>query len=136
MILEAGTPSIPADGNGLAVISVVLAPVGSIKCRTTLWRLPPADFDALKGNTSGKREMPVCWTERDGRAELWPIPDQDYEIDLRDRAGRDMDNKKKPVAMAPVEAWASAMQKAYTEQSRNKQPMTAQRFTLVSEEGE
>lgn len=133
MILEAGTESIPADGNGLAVISVILQSAGTVRCRSTLRRVTPSEFDSTKRTPALTIPgMPSCWTERDGRAEFWPIPDQDYELDLRDRAGRDLDNKKRPVALAPVEAWAAAMQKAYTEQARGQQPVTAQRFTLAS----
>lgn len=80
--------------------------------------------------------MPVMWCPRGERIEVWPIPDQDYELLIRGRDGMMIDSaQSKPVAMLPVADYVRAANAAHDQQQRRMtDPVRVERFTLLGEE--
>lgn len=114
MILPAHKREIPFPAAGVATIAVVVAAGKGIRQTVTLSRLRETSFDAIRRHAPGERGVPIYWTARfDGHGEMWPVPDRDYEAQVRDTHGREIGGGRSappPPVTELVSAFAAAEQ--------------------------
>ena len=162
MILHRGQPGLDLQGAAHLVAHVVIVherqskamtpgeygPVvtvlpthdrGTIKRSTTLMRMSEAQLRRMQAAAPNLRGVPSYWCVRgDGAGEVWPPPDQDYDCELMGRNGKPIGtDRRKAVAVAPIEAYITGTAAAVAEQKRQMQqpsPQRVERFTLVGQD--
>ena len=82
-------------GPNRPVFSVILPPLGGIKVTSPVTFMPREHFDALSPSPPG---VPIYWTRQDDRTILFhPVPNQDYEIAVRDWGGVTLPPRARPM---------------------------------------
>lgn len=127
MILPAYDRYLPGRSAHLAQVVVLNPDPGSLARSTALTRLSAGEFDLL---TAGRRDElghPIYWTIRpDGRAEMWPLPDRHYTVNVRDTHGRDPEMIRKPASVFPVMDHADAVNRQVDEVRQQMAEQAAQ----------
>jgi hypothetical protein len=132
MILEPNQPILDILASAVAQIVVVHDRVaGKIKRSTAMMKLQKKP----KG-TVVEQGMPTYWyPTEDGRIELYPAPNFNYEIELMGASGKPLGGSRQPVAVPPVEAITAAVNQVWDQQQRdNAQPVRIERFSLLGDE--
>lgn len=112
---------------GPTVHVVAGSTTGVIKRGTAIMRVRERDMPA-----PAEPSMPVCWCPRaDGRIEVRPPPDRDYDLELMGRNGKPIGSGRKAVEVFPVESHVAALTAAAVDQQRRVgEPPRVERFVL------
>lgn len=135
MNLTPGESTLSFHGAVIASITIVHAPVGTIKSRTVLMRVEESALAAMRLASPKTRGMPVYWCPTEDGAELWPTPVEPWEVNIRFRNGGSAGGERRPVQVAPIEAYTAAAIRAQEAQQRPTGPaVQISTFSLVGDE--
>lgn len=119
MLLPRGERFLRVKSDELGSVFVVIPAGRGVRQMSAVGRLREASFDAMRRQDPDQRGVPQHWTMRaPGKAELWPVPDRDYEARVRDINGRDLSGHGRVIETPPVAQMVSAFANVQAEQQR------------------
>lgn len=139
MNLTPGKPilDLPAEHVAQVIIVQQRNAVGKIKRSTALMRINEVELRKI-AETAQVWCMPTYWCPRgDGRVEVWPRPDQDYDTEIMGVGGRPLaGSARRPVEVPTVTEFVTAINRSYDEQQRaGVVPMQrVERFSTVRDD--
>lgn len=126
MNLTPGEPTIDLPAEHVAQVIIVQErnAVGKIKRSTALMRISEVELRKIADTPKYReflRAMPTYWCPRgDGKIEVWPRPDQAYDVEVMGAGGRPLaGSARKPVEVPTVTEFVTAINRSYDEQQRS-----------------
>ena len=141
MIVPPDTPliSLAVPGGAVAQIMVVheRSKAGKIKRSTGMMRISESDLRTMAvWKVPG---TPTYWCVCEaGGVGLFPRTDREYDVELMGRDGRPIGGNRKPVMLAPIDAYIAGTRAAQIEQAKREMaPPRVERFApLIGDDNE
>lgn len=131
------TIDLPAEHVAQVIIVQERNAVGKIKRSTALMRISEVELRRL-ADPGQVYAMPTYWCPGgDGKIEVWPRPDQAYDVEVMGAGGRPLaGSARKPVEVPTVTEFVTAINRSYDEQQRSAEIPTQriERFSTSRED--